>query len=152
VIGRLVLFYHKRQNFLAIFSRCRSVRWNKEPVVRERGAWVRIYGVPLHAWNLNFFKLCVLDYGRFMCVDDFTLEKERIDYACVLVATSSLEVINVNAKIVVDGVLLEFKIIEEWGFALGEDACLLDEDSENEVANSDMEEPHDAIDGKRATC
>jgi len=48
-----------------------------------------------------------------MRVDDFTLENEHFDYARVLVATSSLEVINVNVKIVVDGVLLEFKIIEE---------------------------------------
>lgn len=30
------------------------LRWNREVVVRERGAWVRIYGVPLHAWNFNF--------------------------------------------------------------------------------------------------
>lgn len=29
-------------------------------VVRERGAWVRIYGVPLQAWNLDFFQtLCL---------------------------------------------------------------------------------------------
>jgi len=32
-----------------------SVRWNKDIVIRERGVWVRIYGVPLHAWNSNFF-------------------------------------------------------------------------------------------------
>lgn len=28
------------------------VKWKKEVVFRERGAWVRIYGVPLQAWNL----------------------------------------------------------------------------------------------------
>ncbi|GAU41856.1 hypothetical protein TSUD_366030 [Trifolium subterraneum] len=27
----------------------------------HRGAWVCLYGVPLHALNVNFFKLCVLD-------------------------------------------------------------------------------------------
>ena len=37
-----------------------SLRWNKDILVRERGAWVRIYGVPLHAWNLNFFQtMCI---------------------------------------------------------------------------------------------
>jgi len=37
-----------------------SVRWNKEVLIQERGAWVRIYGVPLHAWNFNFFQtLCI---------------------------------------------------------------------------------------------
>jgi len=67
-----------------------------------------------------------------MRVDDFTLEKERFDYARVLVATSSLKIINVSAKIVVDGVLLE-------------DACLSDEDGGTEVTNSDMAEPHDSF-------
>jgi len=83
---------------------------------------VRIYGVPLHTWNINFFKLCVLDCGRLLRVDNFTLEKERYDCGRVLVATSYLEVINATTKIVVDDVVLDFKIIEEWGFALGEDA------------------------------
>ena len=39
------------------------IKWNKNFVVRERGAWVRIYGVSLHAWNFDFFKLCVYDCG-----------------------------------------------------------------------------------------
>jgi hypothetical protein len=124
------------------------VRWNKNIIVRERGAWVRIYGVPLHAWNLNFFKLCVYDCGRLMRVDDFTQEKQRFDYARVLIATTSQEVINVSATTVVDGVLLEFRIIEEWGFALGEDACLSDEEVATEVAHSDMDDTCDDFDGR----
>lgn len=48
-----------------------------------------------------------------MRVDDVTIEKERLDYAYVLVSTPSLEVINDYAKVVVDGILLEFKLIEE---------------------------------------
>jgi len=146
MMGRLAIFYKKASEYFSNFFSM-SVRWNKEIVARERGVWVRIYGMPLHAWNINFFKLCVLDRGRFMRADDFTLEKAQFDYA--LVAMSSLEVLNVDAKIVVDGVLLEFKIIEEWGFALGEDACLSDEDGDNEDANSDMDEPHDAFDGRK---
>jgi len=77
------------------------------------------------------------------------LDKERLDYARVLIATTSLEVITDYAKMVVDGVLFEFKIIEEWGFALGEDACLFDEEGETENAHSDVGEPHDAFDGRR---
>jgi len=125
-----------------------SVRWNKEIVGHERGAWVRIYGVPLHAWNLNFFKLCVCDSGRLMQVDEFTLEKERLDFARVLVATSSLKVINVIAKVVVDGVLMDFKVVEEWGFSLGEDACLGDEEVEHKVDRSDTVESHEELAGE----
>jgi hypothetical protein len=39
------------------------------------------YGVPLHAWNIEFFKLCVLDCGRLLRVDDMTLDRDRFDYA-----------------------------------------------------------------------
>ena len=38
----------------------KPVRWNKDTLVRERGAWVRIYGVPLHAWNYDFFQIMCL--------------------------------------------------------------------------------------------
>jgi len=103
------------------------VRWTKDTLVRERGAWVRIYGVPLHAWNYEFFKLCVYDSGRLLKIDDITLDRDRFDYARVLVATSSLDIIKTEANILVDGVLFDFKIVEEWGFAVVDDACLFDE-------------------------
>ena len=37
-------------------------------------------------------------------------------------------------KIIVDGVMLEIKIIEEWGFNMGEDACLFEEDEKSVVS------------------
>jgi len=103
------------------------VRWTKDTTVRERGAWVRIFGVPLHAWNFDFFKLCVYDCGRLLKVDDITLDRDRFDYARVLVSTSSLNLINSEASILVDGALFQFRIMEEWGVAIGEDACIVDE-------------------------
>jgi len=106
-------------------------------VIRERGAWVRIYGVPLQAWNVDFFKFCVYDCGRLLRVDDFTLDKARFDYGRVLISTPSLEIINSEAKVLVDSELLDFTIVEEWGFALGEDACL-GNDVESEVDNEDQ--------------
>lgn len=63
-------------------------------------------------------------------------DKERFDYARILLATSSLEVVNVVDKIMVDGVLLEVKIVEEWGFSLGEDACSLEDENDSESAHS----------------
>jgi predicted SpoU family rRNA methylase len=38
-------------------------RWDKTVVPFQRGVWFRLYGIPLHAWNESFFKLCVLNYG-----------------------------------------------------------------------------------------
>lgn len=95
---------------------------------RERGAWVKIYGVPLHAWNYDFFKLCVLDCGRLLKIDDITMDRDRFDYARILLSTFSLDIIKTEAQIMVDGVLFNLHIIEEWGFSMGEDACLFDEE------------------------
>jgi hypothetical protein len=127
--------FNGASEFFEIFF-VNPIKWKKELVFRERGAWVRIYGIPLHAWNIDFFKLCVFDCGRLLKVDDFTLDKTRFDYARVLISTSSLDILRAEAKVLVDGELLEFTIIEEWGFALGEDACL-GNDVESEVDNAD---------------
>jgi len=100
------------------------VRWNNELVVCETGAWVRIYGVPLHVWNLYFLKLCVYGCGRLLMVDDFTMDKLRFHYPRVLISTSSMEILITSANVLVDWERFAFKIIEEWGFALCDDACL----------------------------
>lgn len=104
------------------------VRWEKNVTPFQRGAWVRMYGIPLHAWNEGFFKLCTLDVGRFLRAAPCTVEKVRFDYARVLVATSSLDIINRKDEILVDGTLVSVHIVEEWGFHLGDDACLYEED------------------------
>jgi hypothetical protein len=69
-----------------------------------------------------------------------SLNRERFDYARVLISTSSLEVVNVSEKILVDGEMIEIKIVEEWGFCLGDDACLYEEDDKCE---SDISEAAD---------
>jgi len=107
----------------------------------QRGAWIRLYGIPLHAWNERLFKLCVFNCGRYLRADNCSLNRERFDYARVLISTSSLDVENISDQILVDGMMVEIKIIEEWGFNLGDDACLYDEDdksvSESQV-NADI--------------
>ncbi|MCI75094.1 hypothetical protein A2U01_0096361, partial [Trifolium medium] len=36
----------------------------------------------------------------------------------------------------------EVKIMEEWGYALGEDACLIEEGNASEASHSDNDEEH----------
>jgi len=115
-----------KQFFDLIFA-C-LVRWVKEVLPFQRGVWLLVYGIPLHAWNNFFFKLCVLDCGRYLRTDTVSLNKERFDYASVLISTPSIDVVNMTEKLLVDGVLLDIKIIEEWGFCMGDDVCLREED------------------------
>jgi hypothetical protein len=72
------------------------------------------------------------------------LERDRFDYARVLISTPSLEVINVSAHLLVDDSVVEIKMIEECSFNLREDACL-EEDVQEVVSDHGVEheEEHD---------
>lgn len=50
-------------------------KWSAEDVNYERGAWLRIYGTPVHAWNELIFKLCVSGCGRFIRSDGCTVDR-----------------------------------------------------------------------------
>jgi hypothetical protein len=121
-------------------------QWLSEDSNYERGAWVRVYGIPLHAWNISFFKLCTSGCGRFVRADDCTLDKGRIDYARILLSTKSLEVLNENVELFVDGRKCFIKIVEEWGCNLGEDAFLTEEVSVTPEDN--VNEEHENVNGR----
>ncbi|PNX71916.1 hypothetical protein L195_g027802, partial [Trifolium pratense] len=129
-----------KEFFQLFFSNWTS--WEADAQPYRRGAWVRLYGIPLHAWNEEFFKLCVLDCGRYLRTDCCSAEKDRLDFARVLIATPSLDIINSVESILVDGGQVEVKIVEEWGYALGEDSCLVEEDNGSEAAQSECGEGH----------
>lgn len=107
----------------------------------RRGAWLRVYGIPIHAWNELFFKLCVMECGTYLRMDDMSLDRGRFDYARILISTSSIEAVNCVDQVSIDGRLVDLKIVEEWGFNLGEDACLF-EDEEDQKSISDVDEMH----------
>jgi len=44
-------------------------KWDEAVMPFQRGAWIRLYRIPLQAWNENFFKLCVLECGRYIRAD-----------------------------------------------------------------------------------
>jgi len=83
-----------------------------------------------------------MDCGRYLRADSMSVNKGRLDYARVLVSTSSLDVVSVTKQILVDGVLRDIKIIEEWGFNLGEDACLFEDDDRSAHSSPDGDEVH----------
>ena len=129
-----------KQFFDLIFASL--VRWDKKVLPFQRGAWLCVYGIPLHAWNEKNFKLCVLDCGRYLRADSVSLNKERFDYARVLISTPSIDVVNVTEQILVNGVLLDIKIIEEWGFCMGYDVCLYGEDDKSVHSCPNGDEVH----------
>ncbi|PNY12472.1 putative sulfate transporter [Trifolium pratense] len=118
-------------------------RWENETSPYRRGAWVCLYGVPIHAWNEQFFQLCVFDCGGFLRTDCCSAEKNRLDFARVLIATPELDIIKRSVTVLVDGIQVEIKVVEEWGYALGEDSCLFEEESEAESSCGEGLDDHE---------
>jgi len=106
-------------------------KWSESLVKYERGAWLRVYGIHVHAWNDIFFKLCVSGIGRFLHVDECTTDKSRLDFARVLVTTLNIEIVNKTSEFVIDGSLYVIKLVEEWGCYLGEDVFLSEAETES---------------------
>ncbi|PNX71795.1 cysteine-rich receptor-like protein kinase, partial [Trifolium pratense] len=134
----LAVFKSAKEFFQLIFSSW--TRWDNIVQPYKRGAWVRLYGIPLQAWNVNFFKLCVFECGSFLRADICSVEKDRLDFARILIATPDLEIVNRVVSVLVDGIQVEVNIVEEWGCNLGEDICLFEDDGDSEVNQSDHEE------------
>jgi len=63
-----------------------------------------------------------------MRVDLSTVDRERFDYARILIATSSLDIIKAAIN-VFDDITVNIKLVEVWGFSLGKDVCLFEEES-----------------------
>jgi hypothetical protein len=124
-----------RDFFTYLFSNW--ARWEDKVTPVQRGAWVRLYGIPLQAWNESFFKLCVFDCGRFIRADKYTVDKDRLDFARVLISTSSLEVVKRVERLLVDDSVVDVQVIEEWGYDMGDDACLLVDDRAVEASLCD---------------
>ena len=99
-------------------------KWSESLVRYERGAWLHVYGIHVHAWNDVFFRLCVSGISRFVFVDECTADKARLDFARILIATPNIEIVNKTSEFVIDGDVYSIKIMEEWECNLGEDAFM----------------------------
>ncbi|PNX60582.1 hypothetical protein L195_g052003, partial [Trifolium pratense] len=62
--------------------------WNPKDVDVARLVWLRIFGVPAHAWNDLFFEQVTKPWGTFLNTDDVTSKKLTMDVARILIRTS----------------------------------------------------------------
>ncbi|GAU10944.1 hypothetical protein TSUD_112380 [Trifolium subterraneum] len=99
--------------------------------IYERGAWLRCYGVPIQAWNPIFFCELAESQGRLLKIDDCTYNKEQMDYARILVATTSLQEINTSISVVIDNINTHIRVVEDLEFGFAVDACLVENDEDN---------------------
>jgi hypothetical protein len=63
--------------------------WNLKDIDPERIVWLRIFGIPIHAWNNDFFEQVTKPWGTLLKSDDGTSKKLTMDVARLLIRTSS---------------------------------------------------------------
>jgi len=88
-------------------------KWSAPDARYERRAWLRAYGVPIHTWNDDFFRLCVMGVGWFIRSDECTMDKARLDYAIILVTMHQIEIVNKTTDFFIDGCKYGIKLVEE---------------------------------------
>ncbi|XVF88724.1 hypothetical protein PTKIN_Ptkin19aG0073700 [Pterospermum kingtungense] len=63
--------------------------WNDSWRQRKSNVWVILKGVPLQLWNANFFESLANRWGSFICLDENTLHRRKLDEARILVNVES---------------------------------------------------------------
>jgi len=119
--------------------------WSKDNAISyERGVWVRCYGVHFQAWNNVFFVGLTSIHDRLLKFDDSTLDKERLDYARLLISTSILKELNVVEDLWIDARKFSICIIVDPEFDLADDVCMVEyEDDHNNSVGFEPVGMHD---------
>lgn len=87
--------------------------WSPTDTGTNRNTWIRCLGIPLHAWNEQFFKLITASLGKFCSLDNSTSKRHRFDFGRVLIKTSIQESINRALKVMIKGQIFSIRLIEE---------------------------------------
>jgi len=58
------------------------------------------------------------------------VDKARLDYAHILVSTTNIDIVNQSVEFIIDDNKFLFKVVEEWGCNLGDDAFMTEVEPE----------------------
>jgi hypothetical protein len=87
--------------------------WSPSLVNLKREMWVKVYGIPLHAWGDNLFRALGERFGEFVDYDEPTASMTRLDVARLKLSTSIRTRIEAPVVLVVMGVSFEVWVVEE---------------------------------------
>jgi hypothetical protein len=87
--------------------------WSPVLVNVNREVWVKVFGIPLHAWGDNLFKLLGARFGEFVDYDEPTASRMRLDVARLKLSTPIRSRIETLVAVSVMGVIFEVWVMEE---------------------------------------
>jgi hypothetical protein len=87
--------------------------WSPKKIDRDRIIWLRIYGIPAHAWNDQFFVQVTKPWGIFMNTDDVTSKKLSMDVARVMIRSSCQIVVDEFLDVKINGDIFHVRVLED---------------------------------------
>ncbi|GKU88292.1 hypothetical protein SLEP1_g2574 [Rubroshorea leprosula] len=87
--------------------------WAPSDIAEERFVWVRIQGLPIHAWSKESLSTIGNHVGKLVSIDEYTLSKECLDAARILVSTKSKLAINEDFILKVKNNSFHIAVVEE---------------------------------------
>ncbi|XP_058750760.1 uncharacterized protein LOC131623755 [Vicia villosa] len=114
--------------------------WEPSDIDTERLVWLRIWGVPCHAWGDSCFSLLTESIGVFIKSDERTNLKSRMDEARVCIRTKSMERVEEVISLTIDGMCFDIRLMEDYHSCFGTVATkrfLGESDSEASLSEED---------------
>ncbi|GAU42921.1 hypothetical protein TSUD_283440 [Trifolium subterraneum] len=87
--------------------------WKPEDVDTDRIVWLRVYGIPAHAWNDSFFAQVSKPWGTLMNEDDVTNKKLSMDVARLLIRTSCQKPVDEFIDVKINNKVFHLRVIED---------------------------------------
>ncbi|XP_058784074.1 uncharacterized protein LOC131658840 [Vicia villosa] len=87
--------------------------WHEKVIDEARVVWIRVYGVPCHAWSNDFFVSLANRLGEFICLDDNTMSGSNMDIARFMIRVDSRFNLPESLKVAIDGVLFNLNLRED---------------------------------------
>ncbi|XP_058759365.1 uncharacterized protein LOC131632637 [Vicia villosa] len=86
--------------------------WKPRDIDTGRFAWLKVMGVPCHAWGEKCFSLLVGDRGKLVKSDEATMLKHRMAEAIVCILTESKERIEEKFNLSIEGQIFVISMFE----------------------------------------
>ncbi|PNX71430.1 hypothetical protein L195_g027309, partial [Trifolium pratense] len=92
----------------------RDIRpWSPTEVDPVRIVWLRVYGIPAHAWNDLFFTQVTKPWGSFINADDVTMKKLSMDVARLMIRSSCQKVVDEFLDVKINDDIFHLRVIED---------------------------------------
>lgn len=139
VEGEVEVFIEEKREWWEQWFSCIKP-WDPNDIDEERFAWIRILGVPCHAWGERLFVLIAESFGYYVKSDEETILKSRLDEARVCIRTKTRNKVEETLSILIEGILFSVSIIEDGTIQHGKHICSrLTDESESEMTSSSEE-------------